>query len=162
MLHTQKKISIVSHLDNLVQIEQFVEEICDAYNINNNYFSNILIALNEAVKNAIVHGNKLDSTKTVNIKFETEPSGLKFVITDAGEGFDYRSTQDPTDPEIEFTGSGTGLFLIETLSDEVHFNEAGNSIELTFTTASINYELSVKRVDALAKYFRVSQKTLQV
>lgn len=162
MPHTQKEISILSHLDNLVQIEQFVEEICDTYNINNNYFSNILIALNEAVENAIVHGNKLDPTKSVTIKFETEPSGLKFAISDEGEGFDCDSTQDPTDPEVEFTGSGTGLFLIETLSDEVHFNEAGNCIELTFTTASINYELSVKRIDALAHYFQVSKKALQV
>lgn len=95
----QKMLSIASLENNLFQIEEYVEEICDEYNINTNYYGNILLVLTEAVKNAIIHGNKNDINKFVNIYFESKPFGLSFIVSDEGDGFDYNSIKDPTDPQ---------------------------------------------------------------
>ncbi len=154
----QKMLSIASLENNLFQIEEYVEEICDEYNINTNYYGNILLVLTEAVKNAIIHGNKNDINKFVNIYFESKPFGLSFIVSDEGDGFDYDSIKDPTDPQNDYSGNGAGIFLIHSLSDNVTFSNNGRTIEMIFKIASINYELAIKRVNALKLYFSVTKK----
>ena len=154
----QKKLKIASLESNLFQIEKYVEEICDEYNINTNYYGNILLVLTEAVKNAIIHGNSSDVNKYVNINFESKPFGLSFIVSDEGDGFDYKTIKDPTDPLNDYRENGAGIFLIHSLSDEVNFSNNGKTIEMIFKIASINYELAIKRVNALKLYFSVTQK----
>jgi serine/threonine-protein kinase RsbW len=62
--HTLK---IKSDIKEIHEVEKFVEDICDYYNINNSYFGNIIVAVSEAVENSIVHGNKQDPSKSINI-----------------------------------------------------------------------------------------------
>src|ERR1035437_6271235 len=90
-----KELKIVSNRENLTQVERFVEEICDAYYITNSYFGNILLAIEEAVTNAIVHGNKLDPSKEVLITFTSQANSLCFNIADEGNGFDTDKLPDP-------------------------------------------------------------------
>ena len=52
-------IKIKSDLQEINEVEKFVEAICDYYNINDSYFGNIIVAITEAVENAILHGNNL-------------------------------------------------------------------------------------------------------
>lgn len=149
-----KKISINSEIKNINLIEKFVEDICDEYNINNNYFANIMLVITEAVKNSIIHGNKQNPRKKVKLSFHSRPFGLLFVVEDEGKGFDFRMLQDPTDLE-EVEVMGTGLYLIRSLSDEVVFRENGRIIEISFKIASINYEISVRRVNELNLYMKI-------
>lgn len=153
-MRDSKKISISSELNNINIIEQFVEEICDEYSINNNYFSNIMLVITEAVRNSIIHGNKLDPHKKVRLSFRSKPFGLLFIVEDEGTGFDYGNLPDPTEVE-EKDVKGTGLYLIRSLSDEVTFKDNGRIIEITFKIASINYEISIKRVNELNLYLKI-------
>lgn len=151
-----KELRISSELKSLNLIEKFVEEICDEFNINNTYFSNINLVMYEAVKNSIIHGNKLDKNKHVDIAFRNMPIGLQFNITDQGEGFDTNNITDPTD--ISFNNvEKTGLYLIKSLSDEIKFADNGRTIEILFKIASVNYEISVKRINELNLYLKIQK-----
>jgi serine/threonine-protein kinase RsbW len=77
-------LNIKSDIHELPEIERFIENVCDYYNLNNNYFGNIMVAVNEAVENAIIHGNENNANKTVSLQFELVPSGILFTIEDEG------------------------------------------------------------------------------
>ncbi len=158
-----RKIQINSSLTELYKVEEFVEQISDVYNINNNYYSTILISLDEAVRNAIEHGNSFDTEKQVQISFLSSNGELIFSVTDQGTGFDASSISDPTDPEIEQEEEqGKGLFLMKQLSDKIRFNSEGNTVSLHFKVSSINKELSLLRTTALRKYYVESKQTVNV
>jgi serine/threonine-protein kinase RsbW len=139
---------------NIHQVEKFVEDICDEYNINNTYFGNILVVLTEAFENAIKHGNGSDPSKNVQLTFTSKPEGLSFTISDEGNGFDFNNIPDPTDINTDIEKfNGRGIFLIKSLADEVDFLENGRKIEILFKISSINYELAIDRINHLKKYY---------
>ena len=145
-----KELKINSLQTNLALVERFVEEICDENYISDSYFGNIMLALEEAVKNAIVHGNKLNPARQVLIACERKRGGIFFAVEDEGGGFDPASVPSPLDSET----AGKGLFLIRSLADRVEFNAPGNRISLSFSVSCINQETTLKRISSLKKYFR--------
>lgn len=160
MTSQNRELKISSALMNLSQIEKFVEEICDLYYLNDSYFGNILVAVEEAVKNAIIHGNKNDINKLVIISYYTSSSGLTFRIEDEGEGFDYSSVPDLLEADESVVATiGKGIFLIRALADHVSYNDAGNTVEITFDISSMHRETTLSRIQKLHQYFE-KQKSL--
>jgi serine/threonine-protein kinase RsbW len=150
-----KRIRFGSTLTNLHAVNQFIEDICDHYNIFNSYFGHILTAVNEAVQNAIMHGNHNDPDKYVEIQFEQRPDGLCFVIKDEGNGFNPNEYPDPTD--ITNDGKiGRGLFLMQSLSDELNISDGGSTIELFFNITGIDQDLAANRAAKVNSYFRTT------
>lgn len=91
---------------------------------------NLRVGVAEALANAMIYGNRRDSTKRVRVEVELTPDYLSVEVRDEGEGFDPYAVPDPTLPEnLERTG-GRGIFLIRELMDEVAFNERGNCVRL--------------------------------
>jgi CheY-like chemotaxis protein len=113
------------------------------------------VALEEALLNAIYHGNlELSSalresgdgayedqarerarqspyaSRRVTLLARLATEQAVFVITDQGPGFDLAALPDPTDPANMEKASGRGLLLIRTFMDEVRHNPAGNQITL--------------------------------
>ena len=87
--------------------------------------------LTEALANAIICGNAEDRDKTVLVEATLLPDAISLVVTDQGPGFDPGCVRPPLAPgELHRTG-GRGLFLIRQLTDEVRFNDRGNSICMT-------------------------------
>lgn len=127
-----QKIKIESTAENLRLVERLVEDVCEIYNVNEDNFGNILIAVTEAVNNAIYHGNKGNPKKTVQIGFENGNKKLTFMVCDEGAGFDYNSLPDPTDPNNIDKINGRGVFLMKHLADKVEFNNNGKEVQLTF------------------------------
>ena len=72
-----------------------------------------------------------DPDKRVRIRAEFRPGEAVVTVTDEGPGFDPAAVEDPTQPENRDKSHGRGLFLLRSLSDEVRFNEPGNSVTLT-------------------------------
>ena len=136
-----KEIRIPSRNESFAKVENFVDEICEAYYITNSYYGNILIAILEAVKNAILHGNKNNPVKQVKISFKSVPNGLCFTIKDQGDGFDFRNVPNPIEASEGLAENiGKGIFLIRLLADQVSYNSKGNIIEIIFFISSINQE----------------------
>lgn len=116
----------------------------------------IAMALDEAIVNAIFHGNLEVSTelrqtedgkpfvelvekrktlapfrsRRVQISLSATPEVATFVVRDAGQGFDVSSLPDPTDPANLERAGGRGLLLIHSFMDEVRHNHAGNEITM--------------------------------
>lgn len=155
----KESLSIDSRPENISQIERFVEEICDYYNINDTYFGNILIALTEAFNNALVHGNQNDPSRKIHLVFESRPKGLCFTVTDEGSGYDPADVPDPLDIEQENSGEkGRGLFLIHSLSDKVELREGGRSVEMFFRISGIGHEAMKKRISHFNEYFQTRKQ----
>jgi len=128
----EKKLNIPSKIENLRIVEKAVDDISSDYNLNSELYGNVLIATIEAANNAILHGNKLDETKNVDISIKVEGNKLRIVVKDQGDGFDYANIPDPTSPENIEKINGRGVFLMEKLSDEICFFENGSKVELIF------------------------------
>jgi len=90
--------------------------------------SDVIIALDEAIVNAIKHGNKNDPNKSVRIVAELSARGARFTVRDEGPGFSRDGLPDPTDPLRLLVPSGRGLLLISHIMDDVRHNECGNEI----------------------------------
>jgi len=161
MLRTNRLV-IDSKLSELHKLEEFVEQISDVYNINSSYYSNILVVLNEAVTNGIIHGNKEDKNLKVSVVFESKNQGLFFSVKDEGPGFDFDNYPDPTDISIEnYENIGHGIYLMKSLSDVIEYNVKEKCIEVGFKVSSINKELAVSIITALQHYFSSAEKPVK-
>lgn len=125
-------LNITSSSDNIRLVERLVEDVCDVFNLNEDNYGNILIAVTEAVNNAIYHGNEGNPEKYIKIGFESGGNNIKFSIADEGNGFDYTNLPDPTDPLYIDKPNGRGVFLMKNLADQVEFNNNGQQVLLTF------------------------------
>jgi len=153
-----KEIKIESTLDEMFQVEQFVEEISEEFLLYGNYFGNILMAVTEAVKNAIIHGNGQDRKKLVRITLENTKEGIWIRVMDEGEGFDYKKYTDKANAEITFGTEKNGIVLIQALADEVKFQNSGCLIEMLFKINGIEESIFERRVAFMHDFFRVYQR----
>lgn len=132
VLAANQKIRISSKAENIILVERMIEDVCDLFNINQDYYGNILVALTEAVNNAIYHGNQANATKSIDISFKTAPDYVSFIVKDEGPGFGYDNLPDPTNPENIEKPNGRGVFLMRNLADKVSFEDNGSKVILDF------------------------------
>jgi serine/threonine-protein kinase RsbW len=125
-------IQIPSIIDNIRMIESFIDNAKERFHLDEDLYGNIMIAVTEAVNNAIKHGNGGNSSKNVLLSLTLNENLLKFVVKDEGSGFDHNDLPDPTAPENLEKPGGRGIFLMKHLSDEVEFRENGKTVELSF------------------------------
>ncbi len=126
------RLQIPSIADNIRIVESFIDNAKDEFRFDDNIYGNIMIAVTESVNNAIVHGNKLDNHKLVDLSMEIAQNNIRFVIHDQGEGFDFNHLPDPTAPDNVLELGGRGIFLMRNLADEVAFSDDGRTVALTF------------------------------
>jgi serine/threonine-protein kinase RsbW len=128
----EKFIKIESSLNNISEIESFLNSIFYKYNIDKKLYFNIYLSLNEAVNNAIQHGNKYDEKKFVKISFSISMNYYEFIIEDEGNGFYIESVIDPTLIQNRNKESGRGIFIMRNYSDNLEILDNGNKIKLNF------------------------------
>ena len=128
----QVKIQIPSIIENIRIVESFIDNSREKFQIEDDIYGNIMVAVTESVNNAIRHGNKFDKDKNVYLSLFVEPNQLRFEIEDEGSGFDPNSLSDPTAPENLENPGGRGIFLMRNLCDDVTFSNEGRTVSLTF------------------------------
>lgn len=126
------KIEIPSLSENIRMIESFIDNAKEKFDLDDDIYGNIMIAVTEAVNNAIRHGNKNEKDKNVTLTLSLEEGQIKFNVLDEGTGFDYQNLPDPTAPENLAKPGGRGIFLMKHLADEVSFDNEGQSVSLSF------------------------------
>lgn len=90
----------------------------------------VRLAMEEALVNAIKHGNQMDPDKTVKLDGHVSAEEASISIEDQGEGFDPGDLPDPTaDENLDLPG-GRGVMLIQSFMDSVSYNEKGNRITM--------------------------------
>ena len=128
----ENKLCLRSDPKSLLSLESWINSLCETYSISVELYGNILIALSEAVNNAIIHGNKNVVEKEALVEAFLDNNLLVFTVTDQGEGFNFLNLPDPTLPENLEKPQGRGVFLMNHLSDGVVYQEPGNSVEISF------------------------------
>jgi serine/threonine-protein kinase RsbW len=89
------------------------------------------VALFEALANAVIHGNREQPAKTVNISCRCEQRKcVSIIIRDQGGGFDPAAVPDPTRPENLEAEHGRGILMMKTFMDEVRFEKGGTEVHL--------------------------------
>lgn len=127
-----KQLKIESDITNLNIVENAIDSLTNEIGINQDNYGKILVAVLEAVNNAIVHGNKTDLKKKVEIDFWVRRNNLNVSVTDEGKGFKPKEVPDPTKPENIEAINGRGIFLMSRLADGIAFNKKGNSVTMIF------------------------------
>lgn len=125
-------LQIPSDFSSLVDVENLVDRVCGNLGVEEDSYGNILIAVTEAVNNAIQHGNEFDTKLLVDVAVGDQPTEFCFNVKDQGKGFDFTNLPDPTAPENIMKENGRGIFLMKSLSDDVEFEDSGSSVSLYF------------------------------
>lgn len=128
------KLKIFSKPEDMLLVEEMIDDVCESTQVSDDAYGNILVALTEAVNNAIYHGNKSDASKQIDITYGINADKIVFMIKDQGKGFDYLNLPDPTSPENIAMPNGRGVFLMRSLADKISFEDEGSRVVLEFNT----------------------------
>jgi len=114
-----------------------IYEVCDwilpkleANNFSQEDIFAIHLALEEALINAIKHGNKMNPDKEVKIEYLVSPDKVEISMADEGNGFNPEAVPDPRLGENLYKNEGRGLLLMQSYMDVVEFNERGNLVRM--------------------------------
>jgi serine/threonine-protein kinase RsbW len=127
-----RKIKIESAVSNLRVVENAIDEVVNELGIKQENYGKILVSTLEAVNNAIMHGNKYDMEKMVDVEISFKKEKLKIRIKDEGLGFTPGDVPDPTTPENIEALNGRGIFLMSKLADEIKYSKKGNEVTMYF------------------------------
>jgi serine/threonine-protein kinase RsbW len=118
---TSLKLVIPSQVRLVEVVHRTAEGMAEVTGFEESDALNLALAVREVVINAIMHGNRSDPGRSVEVVLETNAEGLRARITDQGTGFDPEATPDPTLEENRLRTSGRGLLLVRSFVDDVKF-----------------------------------------
>jgi serine/threonine-protein kinase RsbW len=126
-------IRIPATLEELHHVYSWAEEHFIQTGIPDNKRFDMMLALSEAVTNAIRHGRS-EAHDFVDIEVTISESAVYISVRDYGKGFEPESLPDPTSIERLHIPNGRGVFLIKNLADDVRydFTESGTTVNVTF------------------------------
>lgn len=88
----------------------------------------IKLALEEALTNAVRHGNQRDPTKTITVRYSITPERAIVIVRDEGPGFEPKDIPDPTTDDRLSVPSGRGIMLMRAYMDEVEYRDEGREV----------------------------------
>lgn len=120
------RLVLPSHIEAVADAAAAAADFARSCGLTDDAAFGIDMAVREAITNAIVHGNKEDEEKKVELTFNCSQNAVEIQIKDQGEGFDPESVPDPTAPENILKTSGRGNFLMQNLMDEVAWSTSAD------------------------------------
>ncbi len=125
------RMSLSSRFENIEMAQHLCGKLLEGYDLPEETRHWILMALREALANAIKHGNAQDQAKRVHLDMDVVDDTLQMRIRDEGAGFDPSGVADPLAPENRLKTSGRGIFYMKTFMDEVSFRPVdGGGMEI--------------------------------
>ena len=121
-----------SNPENIRLVKHWLDDIAIEHSIHESVYPNILITLTEAVNNAIIHGNKCDTSKEIKLWCDIKSKKITFIVRDEGEGFDWNTIPDPRECERIQMENGRGVLIMQSLAHRVKFRKQGANVEITF------------------------------
>jgi serine/threonine-protein kinase RsbW len=120
--HTLER-ELESTLESVDSAEQLVLAEAQALGMDDDDLYRVGIAIRECMVNAVVHGNRYNSRKKVQLKVERTADRLTIVVQDEGDGFDPTAVPDPLAGENLLRGSGRGVMLMQSFMDEFQISQ---------------------------------------
>jgi len=128
------RLVLPSHIEAVADGAAAATDFIQSCGVGEEAAFGIDVAVREAITNAMVHGNKEDEAKTIELTLNCLGRELEIEVKDQGEGFDPTSIPDPTEPANILKTSGRGIFLMRSFMDEVQWSmrpEGGTTVRMT-------------------------------
>jgi len=128
------ELKYASRIEAVAEAAAAVSEFMNRIGISEDVAFGVDMAVREAVTNAVVHGNKLDPEKPVELKLRNTPESFEIVVHDQGPGFDPGKIPDPTNAENILKTSGRGIFFMRNFMDQVEWSpgeKGGTDVRMT-------------------------------
>jgi serine/threonine-protein kinase RsbW len=126
------EVTLESDLKNVEVADEISRRVSVTAGFGEDEQQQIELAVHESLINAIKHGNRNDSSKSVSVRYVIYGDRLEVCIRDQGEGFDVSRVADPLAEENLLNISGRGIFLIRAFMDDLQVdNLAGGGAEVT-------------------------------
>lgn len=122
--------TIPSELDAAERIQDRIIALVEEHGYTARDVFGMRLALEEAIVNAIKHGNRMDADKSVRIQCEVDQSRVYVRVEDQGPGFDPEEIPDPTAAENLEKPGGRGIMLMRAFMTRVEYQGRGNAVEL--------------------------------
>ncbi len=122
-MEVSRHLSLVNNLDEIIQLGEFVEEICETIHLDAESTMGMNLAMEEAVVNVINYAYPEGTTGDIHVEAHADDTSLTFVIRDSGKPFDPTAVKEPDTslPAEERPIGGLGIYLIRSYMDEVSY-----------------------------------------
>jgi len=127
------ELSLPSRIETVATAAAAVAQFIGRYGISDDAAFGIDMAVREAVTNAVLHGNRQDENKTIDIVLKSSPDAVEISVHDQGPGFNPEDVPDPTANENIMKTSGRGIFFMRNFMDEVDWlirPEGGTTVRM--------------------------------
>jgi len=125
------KLEFHSCLDRAREIECEILSACEKHQFGEEDLFAVKLALEEALVNAVKHGNKCDPAKVVRVLYYITDQRADITIEDQGSGFNPSALPNPCDDENLECTSGRGLLLMRAYMSSVVYNPQGNKVTMS-------------------------------
>jgi len=128
------ELTLPSRVEAIAEAAAKADEVAGRLQLSEDAAFGLDMAVREAVTNAVLHGNKQDASKPVEIAFTDAGGELVVTVRDRGTGFDPSSVDDPTAESNLMKTSGRGLLFMRNLMDTVEWSahpEGGTVVRMT-------------------------------
>ena len=115
------RMTLRSDPKQIRRVEAFLKRVNRSAHLDEIQMHKMMVSVTEAVNNAIIHGNKSDETKKVQVRCEVMSDYLVVVVADEGRGFQPGKVRNPLERKNLMRENGRGVFLMRTLMDRVDF-----------------------------------------
>jgi len=123
-------VSISSDTSQGREVQERIIGLLEARSYSDHDLFGVRLALEEALVNAIKHGNGMDPAKQVHVDCSFADDRVTIVIEDEGTGFDVAAVPDPTTDENLDKPGGRGIMLMRSFMNRIEYNDAGNRLVL--------------------------------
>lgn len=123
--------TLPTELAEVRRVQSDIKDALQANSFGERDMFHIELAMEEALVNAMKHGNQLDADKRVMLRYTITPERFDVRIEDEGVGFNPEDVPDPTIPENLERACGRGLYMIRCFMTDVQYHGKGNVVTMT-------------------------------
>jgi serine/threonine-protein kinase RsbW len=127
-------LTLASRIESINEAASVAAEVGNRLGFGEEALFGIDMAVREAVTNAVLHGNRQEADKSVEVTFADSPAELTITVRDEGEGFDPEAVADPTVEQNLLKTSGRGILFMRNFMDEVEYSrhpQGGTIVRMT-------------------------------
>ena len=128
------ELELESRIESIARAAEVAAQVVGRLGLGDEAAFGVDMAVREAVTNAVLHGNRQDAAKKVEVKFRGSREMLEITVRDRGAGFNLDNVPDPTDPQNLLKASGRGILFMRTFMDDVEYSrhpEGGTVVRMT-------------------------------
>lgn len=124
-------LTIQSNMQEMEKVIDFTEEIMNKTQLSDADKGNFTLCVSEILDNAMTHGNEAEPQKKIQLRFEISEAEVRASVRDEGTGFEPAKIEDPRLPDNLEKDSGRGMFIVETLMDDIQYDFQADGTTVT-------------------------------